>query len=562
MTYYKHLLAFVIFLVSARLCAQFSYIPYESQAYYFKDRVNHIYHNDESFHSAVHKLQHDYFLTYLEKIQNLPLSERDRQEWNYYLKDLNYPDSINRRKGLLEFFYTNPAHFFELETEDFRLRVDPFINFNLGRQNPEGDLIFLNKRGLELWGELDKKFSFYSAIHENQSNFFNYIENFIAEYRSIPGQGHYKAYQSGLIQDFSGYDYANAQAYLMYKTSKHSLLELGHGRHFIGNGVRSVLLSDFAHNYLYLRFNVKVWKIHYQTVIAELSPFSSRNTVGNTVLPKKYMASHYLSFKPSGKFEIGLFESVVFARENQFEFHYLNPVILYRTAEALIDSPDNVILGMNLNWIFANKTSVYGQVLIDELRTSEIFSGNNWWGNKWATQIGIKSFDLLGINSLDVQLEYNRVRPYTYSHNVSLQSDKSRSLTSFSHFNQALAHPLGSNFSEVIIRLMYTPLPNLYFRAQYLYSRQGLDREMMNFGSDILLNNESRIDDFGIEHLQGNLSRISSFDLQASYRLFHEFYIDLYLKLRTAEDQFDESLETNYWGMGFRYNIENRNIDY
>ena len=75
-------------------------------------------------------------------------------------------------------------------------------------------------------------------------------------------------------------------------------MELGHGRHFIGNGMRSLLLSDFSNNYFYLKFNTRVWKLNYQNLFAELSAVSANQLPGDLLLNKKYMASHYLSFRP------------------------------------------------------------------------------------------------------------------------------------------------------------------------------------------------------------------------------------------------------------------------
>jgi hypothetical protein len=57
-------------------------------------------------------------------------------------------------------------------------------------------------------------------------------------------------------------------------------------------------------------------------------------------------------------------------------------------------------------------------------------------------QLGAKYINALGIKNLDLQLEYNRVRPFTYSHRDSVAN--------YTHYNQPMAHPLGANFSETI----------------------------------------------------------------------------------------------------------------
>src|SRR5690606_39354764 len=49
----------------------------------------------------------------------------------------------------------------------------------------------------------------------------------------------------------------------------------------------------------------------------------------------KYMATHYLSWNVSKRFNLGLFESVLWTNSNNrgFDVNYLNPIIFYRAIE-------------------------------------------------------------------------------------------------------------------------------------------------------------------------------------------------------------------------------------
>ena len=172
--------------------------------------------------------------------------------------------------------------------------------------------------------------------------------------------------------------------------SRHVNLELGHGRHFLGNGMRSLFLSDFSTDYFYLKLNTRVWKFHYQNIFGELTRPDRSSDPGDRLLPKKYFAAHYLSLNILPTLHVGLFETVVFARENQFELQYLNPVILYRTVEGAIGSPDNVLLGLDVKWNLFKKASIYTQFVLDEFKISEITAGTGWWANKYGLQLGIK----------------------------------------------------------------------------------------------------------------------------------------------------------------------------
>lgn len=561
--YKNTILGFILSLIFCSSHGQMQYLNNDDNALHFVDRFQHLYNADSIRHTSFRNIRRHDVKRILNQSHNDSISIKDDIVRSHIDNTLYFSEDIfvKEQKGLWNTFYKNKAHFFEVNTPDFKLTINPILNVQFGRDSKSGNSIFLNMRGFELWGDVDQKLYFYSSFFEHQSNFFNYIDPFIEKYKSIPGQGNYKPFTGSLFPSENSFDYANTQAYLGYKITKHSHLELGHGRFFIGNGMRSLLLSDFANNYFYLKFGFRIWKIQYQTIFAELNNGSSRSTVGDMLLPKKYKATHYLSFKPSPKFEIGIFETVVFAREDHFEFQYLNPVILYRTVEFSLDSPDNVLIGFNANWQALPKTSFYGQLILDEFRTSELFSGNGWWGNKIGYQVGVKHFDLFGIKTLDFQTEFNRVRPYTYSHNKTSEFFPDLSVSSYSHNNQALAHPLGANFSEVIVKLRYQPFQKFVLNARYIYSIVGRDNNS-NTGGDILITNTSRESNFNNQLHQGAKSKISHIDLSLSYELYQNLYLDGFVKIRSDENITLEDINTSYFGTGIRYNISNRQIDY
>ncbi len=202
------------------------------------------------------------------------------------------------------------------------------------------------------------------------------------------------------------------------------------------------------------------------------------------------MVANYLHFKPSSRISIGVYEAVVFSRNNQFEIQYLNPVTLYRTIEQFLDSPDNVLIGLNLSYIPVDGTKSYGQLMLDEFRSDQIFAGNGWWRNKIAYQLGVKHYDLFNIYRLDLQLEFNTAIPYTYSQRVA--DETGNVLTSYSYFNQALAHPLGANFNEIIFEITYHPSSDVKLSTRILTSNYG-DSTTENIGIERVLRTIPRV---------------------------------------------------------------------
>jgi len=273
------------------------------------------------------------------------------------------------------------------------------------------------------------------------------------------------------------------------------------------------------------------------------------------------MAAHYLKYSPVRNFEIGLFETVILNRDNHFELQYLNPVILYRTVEHFIGSPDNVLVGIDWKYNFLNRFSIYGQFLLDEFNFSILKEDNTWWGNKYGLQLGLKYIDVLNIDQLDFQVETNIVRPYTYSHTDSLNS--------YSHFNQALAHPLGANFKELIFSFNFKPFKNFFANANVLFATQGEDKDSRSYGSNILKSNASRpldaegkLIDYGYFIGYGNKNIKSQYKLNLSYMIFHNYFIDF--DIIYYSDHFENNLKSEelYFGGGLRFNINRTTPDY
>ncbi len=494
----------------------------------------------------------------------VPETENKVKVDNYFYSYTTDSSAINAKpydeqKPLLKYFYKNPSHFLSVDAENFSLRANPIVQVAYGNASNYNNTIFKNLRGAEISGYIDSKVYFYTRILENQEGFIPYVNQYIATNSAIPQNGFYKPYKSAILSNVQGYDFLNAQAYVGIPISKSIALELGHGRHFIGNGLRSLLLSDFSNNYFYLKFNTNVWKLHYQNIFAELNSTSANFVTNDELIGKKYMANHYLSVRPFKNFEIGLFESVIFARENQFELQYLNPVILYRMAEQFLGSADNALIGINASYRVKDKVLLYGQVMLDEFNL-ELLKKDGWFGNKQGLQLGLKWFNPFGVQNLTAQCEYNAIRPYTYSHNR--PASNVRSITSYSHYNMPLAHPLGANTSEIIFVLNYKPASKFSFELSAAKMSVGRDQLGLNYGSNILLNTNTLVNEYGNVLLQGEKNDIIFLRLNASYEIVKNYKVFIHPQYRKSSSKDLQYNYTNlYLGGGITINFDlDRNI--
>ena len=473
----------------------------------------------------------------------------------YYTTDSIVPTHYRRSKRpLWNTFYRTPAFLYEVDVKDFYLRVNPMLHFGAGRETNEDVTTFINQRGLSIRGGIGKNVYFQTSLYDSQIRYANYINLYTDEFGVVPGAGFYKNYESSFLKFTKGRDFLLANAYVGVNLGKYIGLQLGHNQHFIGDGIRSLFLSDFSTPFFSLKFNTRIWKLHYQNIFAELSADNFESALNTAMpVPKKYMAAHYLSFKPRKNITLGLFETVIFNRPgHRFELQYLNPIILYRTVEGSIGSPDNVMLGLNGRWDMKNSLSFYGQFILDDILIREILNGNlDWWGNKFGHQLGIKNINALGIDNLDVQLEWNRVRPYTYSH-----YDEN---ANYSHYKQAIAHPLGANFNEWIVSMHYNVSRRLGIQSSVFIMKKGEDSDSTSFGGNIIVPNTRRPGDFGHEVGQGISTDILYWSSVIQYEISSGLFFDLkYLYRNKTSEIPDRDLKTNLFQLGVRLNMARR----
>lgn len=193
---------------------------------------------------------------------------------------------------------------------------------------------------------------------------------------------------------------------------------------------------------------------------------------------------------------------------------------------------------------------------MDEFVFSELITDNQgWWGNKYAVQAGLKYIDAFGIDHLDLQAEYNFARPYTYTHRDSSAH--------YSHFDQPLAHPLGANFNEVIVKLRYVPVHKLVFEGRFISANFGEDQNNSNWGSNIFLSHLIRERDYDNETTQGVATSTTLLGLDLSYQLRHNVFLDLQYLYRKKDSELPErDNTTSIIQAGVRINVAKQRFDF
>lgn len=481
---------------------------------------------------------------------NTAYIRNDSWEWSQ-------TEGADSKKTVLKSFYEKKADFYSYHTEDFDLHINPILYLSAGTDSRLDDPLYINTRGVEVRGMVDGKVGFYTYLTENQMVMPEYVNDERRRIGVVPHEGFWKGYKGG-----PGVDLLQARGYITFEATRHINVQFGHDRFFIGNGHRSMILSDYAPPALFFKGNVKVWKFNYLFLINRYTAEPRGNVTGsfgNGGYPEKFMALHHFSINVGKKLNIGVFESVVFGADSvnqgKFDFAYANPIIFYRAIEHQTGSRDNVLLGTDFKWNAIKKVQLYGQLTLDEFLLDNIRAGNGWWATKFAAQAGLKYIDAFGVSNLDIQGEYNVVRPFTFSHNIKYGS--------YSNYNQSITHPLGANFKEVLAIVRYQPLPKLTLTGKVIIMNTGRDGDNENWGGNILKDSDTRLQDFGNTIAQGVRQDIVYGSFTGSWMFKHNLFVDAMLITRDSKSTDPLYLNTStITTLSLRWNIAQRHYEF
>ncbi len=455
-------------------------------------------------------------------------------------------------------------HFALVKGENYWFTLNPIFDLQIGKDNSDIDYTYNNTRALQINGALGSKFSFSTSFYESQGRFADYVNGFAIShepndnaYGLVPGRGRAKQFKG------DGFDYPVAEAYLSYTPNEFFNFQFGHGKNFIGDGYRSLFLSDVAAPSTFFKISTQFWKIKYTNLWMWADDVRPEIEQDGSNL-RKYIAIHYLSWNVTKNFNIGLFETVITdnTNNNGFDIGFFNPIIFYRAVEFSRGSEaGNAQIGLSMKYKTNDNFYFYNQIKIDEMTVSEVFDGTGYWGNKFGLQFGAKYFNAFKVDNLMLQGEFNWVRPYTNSHEtVSLN---------YGHYNQPLSHLWGGNFWEAIAIARYNK--NRWFGSMKLIvGEKGFDfaNSDISYGGNIYRSYNDRDSNYGNEIGQGNTTNIFIADLQGGYILNPTTNLQLFAGLTYRSfDQLQQTSNspmknTTWFTVGLKSNIFNWYFDF
>lgn len=392
-------------------------------------------------------------------------------------------------------------HLFEVKEGDLRAYLDPVFQFDWGYDFAANytDSAYgatnHNGRGIRIGADFGSKVSFHTTFYENQADLPIYLYVKSNETGAVPGQGRLKTFKR------TDMDFSWAMGNVSYTPVRWLNLQFGNGRHFVGDGYRSMLLSDNTSPYPYFKATVLApsgrWQ--YATINAKLETFDrlSAGASSENLFYWKRASWHHFSAN-LGRVQVGLFESTLWntidsTGVKSFEAWQVNPVPLLNTFVGATKDVDGMMLGLHGKVKLTDKAYTYGQFAFDP---------NNTARSGW--QVGVQWFDLLR-KDVHLLVEYNSANAFLYTMN-------DRRMNHI-HMGQGLAHPLGAYFGELVCIADVRVHRRWWFRTKLNNAQVQEDgSEDVAYGGDILK--------AGVEIDDGSgpvQRRKTYFDLSASY---------------------------------------------
>jgi hypothetical protein len=395
--------------------------------------------------------------------------------------------------------------------------------------------------------ELGRKFSLQLRWEYFNEHPVSFIDSLARKENTLPGVGTPHKFSNRL-------EYTFPTGVMAWSPNSFLNLSLGHGKFFLGDGYRSLLLSDAAGNFPFAALQGKIWKFRYLSVTGRWS--DNRISPDNPEYRQyKFSSIHYLSWNIVPRFNFSLFESIVYQNRNNhsawgIEPNYLNPLIFFRPVEYAVGSTDNALLGASFRWEIKRQWFLYGQIMLDEFFFSQIRKFNGWQDNKQAFQGGIKSYDAWGIKGLFLQGELNLIRPYTYFHKNTLQN--------YSHGLQSMAHPLGANLIEGIFSASYQR-DRWFFNFRANAIRAGMDGySQIYYGQSVFGNYFNRPQEFNNSITQGVKTNILNLALRMAYSInrYTGTSVEISMGSRSLSNLYT-SQKSNWVMLGLKTNLDN-----
>lgn len=442
------------------------------------------------------------------------------------------------------------ANWLQWGDSNYTLTIDPYVDAAIGMSNEKNGYLPTGVGGFSIKGVFHHQLTFQLSTFGGMTEFPLYMNRYIDQHDGVlPGEMNVNHHEDNHLS------YFHLNASVNWIPDEHITVGAGYGKLFLGDGYRSLLLSDFSGDYPYVRLKASFWKLTYNVIY---SRYQNRRMVDGIRQPK-YSVIHYLGANIGKRFQFGFFENTLWLGRDTdfqrgFDVQYLNPLILMRPVEFSLGSTDNAMMGFTGKYTFKNGY-IYGQLGLDDINFGQTFKHKKQHlNNKYFFQVGVWTHNLLGLKNLDWRVEWNGVRPYTYGHRKPDQN--------YTHNYQPLTDPFQANFHEFISLFNYSKA-RWYGSLENLLTFRGENPGLPYNNGEDLWGGEDNVPKLGSKTLQGDVYRYWYHQLSVGYLLNPKnrlsLQADFFYRSRSGNNQ--NQSETGFF-IGIRTNLFNHYKDF
>jgi len=181
-------------------------------------------------------------------------------------------------------------HLIDIKNSNSTLYADFLPDLNVGREFSNSINTYLTTYGFQAGGTVSNKFYFNVSGYISQAVFPGYLSTYINQVGVIPGQA---------IDHSAGntFNWSYLTAVASYTPVKYLNITAGRDKTFIGDGYRSLFLSDYAAPYPFFKLTATLGNVKYMALWARFDDPMDANLNNYTANRIKWGVFHYLEHK-------------------------------------------------------------------------------------------------------------------------------------------------------------------------------------------------------------------------------------------------------------------------
>lgn len=331
----------------------------------------------------------------------------------------------------------------------------------------------------------------------------------------------------------------NTEGYIRYESKRFSA-EIGRERTLWGSGINRISISDNPPVFDFVRFSADFDFVNFKFMHGWLVQpiqykFDSTYNWWDKIKNPKYIAISRIGFVPFHNFTFGLTQTIIYANR-PFEAAYLNPFIVFESAQRSLNDNDNSFLGLDIEYKMFKGLELRSEIVFDDINFGPMFSeGFGSIQTRYAWEMNLNFTHPFVPQNMLLTTGFLIVRPYMYTH-----YEKIDELT-YTNNGYGLGTDLQPNSLKLFLNSVFFISPELTAELNYSHTFHGKNTYDSNGN---LIENKGgyyldffRDQDSKVTHLlAGQRENFDDFSLNLKYEIAYPLIFNLGYRFSAKQD--------------------------